>query len=106
MRTGFFYAAQIGGGLGRLHSNAKGYRCFQIYRRGIEYDNIIFVDSDKLLDRGTPHPVQTKSPGNWKPRPRVDKTGLSCARGKSGGKFGSALYVRARARTRNRKFKR
>ena len=105
MRTGFFYVAQIGGGLRLLHLNAKGCLYFQIYRRGIEYDNIIFVYSDKLLDRGTPHPVQTKSPGNWKPRPRVDKTGLSCARGKNGGKFGSALYVRARARTRNRKCK-
>lgn len=62
MRTGFFYAAQIGGGLGRLHSNAKGYRCFQIYRRGIEYDNIIFVYSDKLLDRGTPPPRSNQIP--------------------------------------------
>lgn len=85
MRTGFFYVVQIGGGLRRLHSNAKGCLCILLYRRGIEYDNIIFAYGGKLLDRDTPHPVQTKSPGNWKPRPRVDKTGLSRARGKNVG---------------------
>ena len=63
MRTGFFYAARIGGELRLLHSNAKGRCCFEIYRQGIEYDNIIFVYSDKLLDRGTPTLFKPNPPG-------------------------------------------
>ena len=45
MRMGFFYVVQIGGGLRLLHLNAKGCLCFLRYRRGTEYDNIIFVIS-------------------------------------------------------------
>ena len=62
MRTGFFYVAQIGGGLRLLHLNAKGCLCFLRYRRGTEYDNIIFVYSGEHLNRGTPPPCSNQIP--------------------------------------------